>query len=79
MSRQLLEPSRLNLRFTPSGGSAQIIGRIDSQPQCDASGGGWYYDDPANPSTIHICPSTCGFLGGGVVEVIIGCESVYLG
>jgi hypothetical protein len=41
--------------------------------------GGWYYDDPANPTKIIMCPTTCAALQGdvgGKVEVIFGCETV---
>ncbi len=76
---EIIDPAEINVRFTPRNGDAEIIHNIAGEAQCATSGGGWYYDDPANPSTIHICDQTCEFFGGGVVEILMGCRTFSLG
>lgn len=74
-----LEPGQINVRFTPEGGTAEIIGKVSGEAACTRLGGGWYYDNQASPTKIHICDSTCAFFGGGLVEVVIGCTTLPLG
>ena len=41
--------------------------------------GGWYYDDPANPSQILLCDDTCNAVQGnpdGKINVKFGCETL---
>ncbi|MEZ4444970.1 MAG: vWA domain-containing protein [Polyangiaceae bacterium] len=48
-------------------------GAMDCGPQ-----GGWYYDDPQNPSQILLCESTCNAVQGnpdGKISVKFGCET----
>ena len=48
---------------------------------CPASGDGWYYDNPAAPTQIILCPSTCTAVEGdmtGEVDVTLGCTTVIL-
>ena len=50
-----LDPEKVNVQFTPSGGAPEAIGQTDGPASCDATGG-WYYDNLDDPETIHICP-----------------------
>lgn len=35
---------------------------------------GWYYDDPAAPSTIELCPAACELVKqGGSIDIALGC------
>jgi hypothetical protein len=52
---QTIDPTLVNLEFTPSKGSAQVIAQ---DPAC-TGGVGWHYDQPSAPKTIILCPSTC--------------------
>lgn len=80
---QQLEPALVNVRFSPAGAPAEIIGHVATADQCATQGGGWYYeydDGPdADPTGIGICDSTCSFFGGGRVEVLLGCATYDLG
>ena len=41
--------------------------------------GGWYYDDPANPTQLLLCPATCTYVQGaseGSLTVKFGCATV---
>lgn len=45
---------------------------------CDAAGG-WYYDDPSNPTQILLCPATCTavqMVQGGAITVKFGCQTI---
>lgn len=69
---------RVNVIYTPSGGTAQTVPFVGDASNCGA-GGGWYYDDPTNPSSILVCPSTCNVFENdatGQVDVAFGCATV---
>jgi hypothetical protein len=61
------------------GGTKSRISRVDSAQDCGGEGG-WYYDDPLNPSRIISCPATCGLLegvmAGASIEIQLGCTTV---
>jgi hypothetical protein len=76
---ETLDPGLVNVHHTPGGStdSNPILfvpgGLGDCGPQ-----GGWYYDDPQNPTTIHMCPATCTALQGdpgSQVDVVFGCTT----
>ncbi len=71
------DKGKVNVTFTPTGGASQTILNVGSAAACGANGG-WYYDDPANPTKILVCPSTCTAFtgeGGGQVDVVLGCPT----
>ena len=57
-------------------GTATLIGQVKDKGGCDAAGGGWYYDNPATPTMISLCATTCTPLLGAPnshLQVLIGC------
>jgi hypothetical protein len=79
---QTLDPSKVNLQFTPEGGTAQQIPQVTSQADCAAAGNAWYYDDPSSPTSVLVCPQTCDMLKNstnGQIELLLGCETVVWG
>lgn len=45
----------------------------------DCSQGGWQYDDPAKPSTILLCPSTCAAIKDDLqakIDIELGCATI---
>ena len=55
----------------------QDIFFVQSEGDCDASGG-WYYDDPQNPTQILLCEATCTAVQqstDGSVSVLFGCAT----
>ena len=75
-----LDPNKVNFVYTPTGGSPMTIVNVGSMAGC-GGGPGWYYDDPAAPTKIIVCPATCTTLGGdpsGKVEVEVGCSTIVL-
>ena len=69
----IVDPSKLAVQFTPSGGSAQTLPNAGSKAGC--SGDGFYYDNNQTPTTINLCPSTCTKAGtGGEVNITVPCQ-----
>jgi hypothetical protein len=67
----------VNLDYTPAGGARTTIPRVADPGACPAMG--WYYDDPAAPTQIVLCPETCDLVRadtGGTVEVAFGCATI---
>jgi hypothetical protein len=74
----LVDPSLINVRYTANGSSqATIVPKtLDGSLADCGSTGGWHYDNPAAPTRIELCDSTCRTVQGANVEVQFGCESV---
>jgi len=71
---------KVNVQYTPgSGGAPQLFPRVNGQADCPASGDAWYYDNPAAPTKINLCPSTCDTVradANGTVDVLLGCKTI---
>lgn len=71
-----IDPRLVRVEYTPSGASSpELIDNTDDASACDA--GGWYYDDPDQPSTITLCPDTCSEVQAdeqAQLEIALGCE-----
>jgi hypothetical protein len=75
---QTLDFKAVNLVYTPTGQSATTIPFVGSMAACTAAGG-WYYDNPAMPTQLIACPSTCDALKAdatGMINVAFGCATV---
>ena len=71
----------VNVVYQPMGGNAQTFPNVMDLASCPANGDGWYYDDPANPTQIILCPASCTLVEGdmtGEVDVTLGCSTVIL-
>jgi hypothetical protein len=72
-----LDPGLVNFNYTPPGGESTPVPRVADPGACPAMG--WYYDDPAAPTQILLCPETCDFLHavpGISVDVAFGCATI---
>jgi hypothetical protein len=70
-----LDTEKVQVIYTPASGSAEEVPNIPSLAACaDSSNGGWYYDDPGNPSKITVCPCSCARFQAGQVDVRLGCK-----
>jgi hypothetical protein len=70
-----LDPKKVQVIYTPGAGSAEEVPKVDSLGACaQSTHGGWYYDDPGNPSKITVCPCTCTRFQAGQVDVRLGCK-----
>jgi hypothetical protein len=60
---------------TPGDASTEEIPVISGIDACtDAKNGGWYYDNPSDPTSILVCPCTCSRFDAGRVDVRVGCR-----
>lgn len=73
-----VNPAEVNVTYTPSDSDqSETIGQVMSAGDC--AGGGWYYDDPADPGVIELCPATCEQIQGdpgAALEIVLGCKTV---
>lgn len=77
-SKGVLDPESVTIDFTPGENDpTQTILRVPSASDCGATTGGFYYDDPKDPTRIILCPASCDEVRGGTLEakldVILGC------
>jgi hypothetical protein len=71
------DPSKVNVNFVTNGALTQL-GRVGSDADCANFQNGWYYDDPAVPTKIIACPSTCDTIKtatDGKIDILVGCDT----
>jgi len=67
----------VNVQFTATGGTPEIVPQVANQAACPATSNAWYYDNPSSPTEILLCTTTCGTVAtGGDVSVLTGCQTV---
>jgi hypothetical protein len=71
MGAPALDPTKVNVVFTPPMQMGQTFGHVKCDGACtammppatcpatNAAGGAWYYDDEKNPTQVFLCPVTC--------------------
>jgi len=74
----VLDLGSVSLRYTPGKNDPEVtIRKVDNADACGATTGGYYYDDPKNPSKVVLCPSSCTTVRGGTldakVDLVFGC------
>lgn len=75
-------PNQVNLEFDDGMGGLVEFGRVDSPAGCGAVADGWYYDNPAAPTMIVMCPQTCDMMQeseNGAINIKFGCATVPAG
>jgi hypothetical protein len=76
-SAETADPAKLVVRLTPAGAAARNLTQVTDVSKCASVADGWYYDDPAKPTKIVMCPTTCAAanLGSGAkLEALVGCK-----
>jgi len=73
---ETLDTALVNVDFTPQGGGVERFPGVGSAADC-AGQPGWYYDNPAAPNEIVLCPASCDRLSSvpGTVDVLLGCKT----
>jgi hypothetical protein len=74
-SGMAIDPKLINVNYTPTGGAVVELGLVGSAAECGTAQG-WYYDDPANPTRILLCPTACETVTadkGAAIEILAGC------
>ena len=68
-----------NVVFTLEGDppeNAITFGRVDDASQCADGVLAYYFDNPADPTMIHLCPFACEYIEDhlGEIKLTLGCE-----
>lgn len=74
---QTIDPSKVNVEYAPSGGGRVDVAEVSSAAACGPKGG-FYYDNPASPTSINLCPATCTEVrgdAGAKVNIVLGCAT----
>jgi hypothetical protein len=75
---ETLDFSKVNVTLTQSGDTT-TIGQVQAQASCPSDQPAWYYDDPAAPTEINLCPNACTLVTaageGARLNVVVGCET----
>lgn len=75
---QTLDPAKVNVKYEMGGvAPGQLLPQVTSEADCSAAGG-WYYDDPAAPTTVTLCPATCDTIqndDAANVKIEFGCST----
>jgi hypothetical protein len=75
----VIDDDHVQLVYTPSVGDVEQVPRLESSDACGRNpNGGWFFDDPKQPSKISVCPCTCARFAAGRVDLKLGCEP-YIG
>lgn len=76
-----IDYGKVNVKLV-SDGSGDFIVFVKEAATCAATGG-WYYDDPAKPAKVMLCPASCdeaqkavGPGKAGSIEILFGCETI---
>ena len=72
-----VDPSKINVNFTPGGGAQTTLLQVPSQAEC-AQGDTWYYDNPSNPTRIFLCPHICDAAradASAKLQILLGCAT----
>ena len=71
----VINPNEVNVYLTPPGGEAELVRNVENSSGCTDEGG-WYYDDPFDPTAVFICPAICGDGVNGTIDIAFGCETI---
>jgi len=75
-----LDYGKVNVAYQDSSCTLSTIYNVQGAASCDAVVGGWYYDNPAAPSSIELCGASCDRVSapGGRLAFTVGCETKVL-
>jgi len=73
---QTLAYDRVNITYANAVCEPSHYYYVETPEQCGDEGG-WYYDDPAAPARVELCPSSCDQVSvpGGRLLFSVGCET----
>jgi Mg-chelatase subunit ChlD len=74
---QTLDPTKVNVKFTSSGGQDTDLLQVANAGACTTAGG-WYYDSSGGTQVIKLCPASCNTVTNdpkGQVNVLLGCKT----
>jgi hypothetical protein len=71
-----LDPGKVNVTHTPGGGTDNPLVYVADPSACTPNA--WYYDNPASPKKILLCPALCDVVKpdqAGKVSISVGCAT----
>jgi hypothetical protein len=71
-----INPHLINVNYASGTNPATELGYVENLAAC-GSEPAWYYDDPNNPTIIHLCPSTCDSVKAdtmATLQILAGCK-----
>jgi len=73
---QTLAYDEVNITYASAACEPTAYAYVETEEQCGADGG-WFYDDPAAPKRILLCPSSCDQVSGpgGRLLFTVGCAT----
>jgi hypothetical protein len=71
-----VDPNKVNLGWTPDGSGQEVIPQVGGPGDCQGKQA-WYYDNPADPKQILLCPAMCDLVSNvtGTLDVVFGCKT----
>ena len=78
-NQNIFDPTKALITYTPGMGAASNLPQVANAASC--AGAGWFYDNPMNPTSITLCPTTCSDVKldtNGKLELKIDCIKQYL-
>lgn len=73
------DPNLVNVELDDGNDNLEEVPRVVDLADCMNHPEGWFYDDPANPAQIFLCPQTCAKAQNhemGDISVKFGCETL---
>lgn len=72
-----IDPAKVNVTYSEAEGKSETFSFVGTAAQCTtASNTGYYYDDPASPKKVTLCPQACDRVKAndvGTVNIVFGC------
>jgi hypothetical protein len=72
-----VDPNKVNVKYTDGNHVEHTLMQVPGASACVADA--WYYDDPAHPTKVVLCPDTCSAVragSSGKLDVVLGCGTV---
>ncbi|HLV20590.1 MAG TPA: vWA domain-containing protein [Polyangiaceae bacterium] len=72
-----VDENKVNVEHRTAGGDPVVFPRAASLAACPADKPSWYYDDPASPKRVVLCPAACERVNAveGGVHLVFGCAT----
>jgi hypothetical protein len=73
-----VDPMKVNVNLTNGAGTKSTLAQVPNEAAC-GSLSGWYYDNPAMPTRIVLCPATCTAVSSdarAMLQILLGCSTV---
>lgn len=71
-----IDPHLVNVNYTSSSGTETELGLVTDAAACGTEQA-WYYDDPATPTRILLCPAACATVTEDTqaqIKILAGCK-----